>query len=787
MIRATTRGTAVRVSAIVAAMAVLAGCSSPSAPEAEPATASAARQAEPVAALGSAEKGFPGNTFEVLDKIMQGTEIFDGLLSCSTEAGCFGDETQTEVLKQLAEISKQLAEVKAEVTAGIAATRVDISAGAYAEAETAYKSTYGTAIEQASASLATITNPQATLDDREYELESFKLEAKQLMPGTPQSSLSGFFTRIAGSGEELTQGGLLGSAWRLIIAKERERQGDAKGNVPAYLPSSSINLMSHMGEQRIVEGSQLVTILLAYSVIANPTFYAKPAMQKRLTTDLQAIWRNGGKTSSAGVKPVQPGAAAVVAALPRAVPSQSGVFTAGLGIDKNEGLLVRNFSPTVDTATRIGPIVNADAGYALAPGQDKWLSYSSREGQPRREMALSRSGVNWNFDSSSGALTATVPPPSWAVDADGGFLTPIVEANPKVGSVVGYAQVGSATAAAWVPDPATGRIALKSNPQLCMAVGGRADTFWNFNNNWVRGLDAVGWLYPDGTYQEWATIGMLPRISLKTCAPNQPAQQWFLDGPVPADGLPWTNPQALISLSPPVDHMGDYPAADWKPLSTENVNQVFEYLESRGIKDRLLFDLYGSPTSPAQSRALPPVLHPVVWTTSKRIFDAGANEWPKYENSKFDMTAVAFPSVDEAGKSSFTIRPLDGKGALDAGWEKTTKPWISTAAILGQEAAPCGFLFETPSNSYTCAVKQATLDTWLSKTTSLSADSPVLAVPAPESASPSESAMPSVSASPSESSSASVTAEPSAESSPVSSGAPSGAASTEPTGQSASP
>ena len=786
MTKSMSRGMAVRVTAIAASIAVLAGCSSPAAPEAQPASASVSRQAEPVTALGSAEKGFPANTFEVLDNIMQSKEIFDGLLSCATDAGCFGDEGQTEILKQLAEISKQLAEVKAEVTAGIAATRVDISAGEYAAAETAYKSTYGTAIEQASASLAVITNPLASLDDREYELESFKLEAKQLMPGTPQASLSGFFTRIAGSGEELTQAGLLGSAWRLIIAKERERQGDAKGSVPAYLPSSSINLMSHMGEQRIIEGSQLVTILLSYSVIANPTFYAKPAMQKRLTTDLQAIWRNGGKTSSTGVKPVQPGAAAVVAALPRAVPSQSGVFTAGLGTDKNEGLLVRNFSPTVDTATRIGPIVNADAGYALAPGQDKWLYYSSREGQPRREMALSRAGVTWNFDPSSGALLATVPPPSWGVDADGGFLTPIVEANPKAGSVVGYAQFGSTTAAAWVPDPVTGRIALKSNPQLCMAVGGRADTFWNFNNNWVRGLDAVGWLYPEGTYPEWATIGMLPRISLKTCAANQPAQQWFLDGPAPADGLPWSDAQALISLSPPAEHMADYPAADWKSLSTENVNQVFEYLEARGIKDRLLFDLYGSPTSPAQSRALPPVLHPVVWTSGRRILDGSPNSWPKYENTKFDLTAVAFPTVAENGTPGFTIRPMDGSGPLEAGIETTVKPWISTAAILGQEIAPCGFLFETPSNSYTCEAKQATLEAWLSNTTSLAADSPVLAVPAPESASPSESAMPSASASPSESSSASATAEPSAESSPGSSAVPSGAASTEPSGQSAS-
>ena len=774
MTKSMSRGMAVRVTAIAASIAVLAGCSSPAAPEAQPASASVSRQAEPVTALGSAEKGFPANTFEVLDNIMQSKEIFDGLLSCATDAGCFGDEGQTEILKQLAEISKQLAEVKAEVTAGIAATRVDISAGEYAAAETAYKSTYGTAIEQASASLAVITNPLASLDDREYELESFKLEAKQLMPGTPQASLSGFFTRIAGSGEELTQAGLLGSAWRLIIAKERERQGDAKGSVPAYLPSSSINLMSHMGEQRIIEGSQLVTILLSYSVIANPTFYAKPAMQKRLTTDLQAIWRNGGKTSSTGVKPVQPGAAAVVAALPRAVPSQSGVFTAGLGTDKNEGLLVRNFSPTVDTATRIGPIVNADAGYALAPGQDKWLYYSSREGQPRREMALSRAGVTWNFDPSSGALLATVPPPSWGVDADGGFLTPIVEANPKAGSVVGYAQFGSTTAAAWVPDPVTGRIALKSNPQLCMAVGGRADTFWNFNNNWVRGLDAVGWLYPEGTYPEWATIGMLPRISLKTCAANQPAQQWFLDGPAPADGLPWSDAQALISLSPPAEHMADYPAADWKSLSTENVNQVFEYLEARGIKDRLLFDLYGSPTSPAQSRALPPVLHPVVWTSGRRILDGSPNSWPKYENTKFDLTAVAFPTVAENGTPGFTIRPMDGSGPLEAGIETTVKPWISTAAILGQEIAPCGFLFETPSNSYTCEAKQATLEAWLSNTTSLAADSPVLAVPAPESASPSESAMPSASASPSASPEASASITPSV--APTAEAVPSGEA-----------
>ena len=714
--------TMVKVLAVASALALLAGCSSSTVSMTD------GRLAAPGDAVSS---GFPGSTFDVLDNILTSSDLYNGLLSCGSAAGCFGDDGQTQILQRLDEISRQLEETKAEINAGLASTRVDVSTGDYAAAERAYSSKFGNYIAQASASLNVMTDPSASADDREYELENFKRDAAILMPGSAQTALTGFFKEIAGSGEELSQGGLLGSAWRLILAKERERQGDAKGQIPAYLPASSVNLMAHMGEQRVIEGSQLVTIIAAYSVILNPTLYAKPNQQRRLSSDLSAIWRDGGKSTAAGGKPVQPGAAAVVAALPRPLPSYSGVFTAGLGVDRNTGLLVRNFGPVANVAMTTGPIVSADSGYALAPGLDNWLATTLNSGSPRRELALSRSSVNWTFDPASGSLTTTVGAVALPqLQSEAGVLTVVVGPSPTAGSVIGFARAGTATPAAWTLDAATGRISLASDPSLCMAVGGRADRFSAFGNNWVRGLDALGWLYPDGTYPEWATHGMLPRVSLQACQPDTPTQQWFFTGPVPADGLPWADPQALAALDPQAAGMADYPAAQWKPLTTEHVEAVFAFLGSRGIKDRALFDLYGAATTPAESRALPPVLHPVVTTFGNRLLDAQAKEWPKYENRTFDLSAIVFPTPDASGKPRFTVRPTSKP--FDDGTDVTSFPWVSTAAILGQQVEPCEFLYSTPQNTSQCSYKAQLLKAYLDTRTKVADDSPVMLAPVPE-------------------------------------------------------
>lgn len=710
---------------------VLTGCSGDANPESTP---TVERVAGPVTS-GKGGLAPISEVLESLDKVMFSKELFDGLLACATDAGCFGDEGSTEISAQLQAISQQLELISADVKEGIAATRVDVATQGYAEAERSYNSAFGTRINAAIDSLAAMTNPATTPDDREAARADFEADARVLMPGAPKTTLMDFFGSIAGTGDELSQGGLLGSAWRLIQAQARQDQGDSGGTLPVYLPNDSINLMSNMGTQRLIEGAQLVAILESYSVLANPKLYAKESQQVRLAHDLNVIWMNGAPTSkSTDTLPIRPGAAAVTASLPRVVPNRSGVFTQGFGVDRNQGLLVRNFSQDVDIAGRGGgPIANADAGYHLTPGLDDWFSYTVRANQPRREMVVSRASVNWTYNPADGSLvsrgTKTDIP---GLQNEAGDLAIVTAANPGAGSVVGFAKAGSAQATAWTMDAKTGRIALRDNPSLCMTVGGRADTYSAFSNNWVRGYDAVGWLYPDLRYQAWDTHGALPRISLATCAPGNPAQQWFLSGPTPANGLPWTDAQALIALSPaaPDDNLATYPAADWKPLTSESAQGIFDALDARKVAVPGFFERYGSVTTPGNTRAMPPILHPVVWqySSGRRIYDAARSEWPPKANRDFAFTAVGFPIVDDAGSTQFFFHPTSGP-ALEPGYEVSANPWISTAAILGQQVDPCGFTFLTPRNTYTCSDKQHLLDALLKPVSTLAADSPAMLAP----------------------------------------------------------
>ena len=722
------------LSPLVAAALIATGCSSQDSTESQDAPtreASATEISDGPMVGGKPSKlpeKIPTNPFEAFNTFMGGYEFLEGILACSQPQGCFGDAGKYELNKKLDEISSQLDELKSDVAEGFAITRLEISEANYANAERDFDARYGSHIPAAMKQLDKMSNLNNSAAVRKTALRDFKREAQFLMPASAESAMRDYLTTLAGNGRSLTQGGFLGAAWKLISAGARQSQGDGKGETPLFLPTSSVNLMSDIGTQHLVEGAQLAGILAAYTVLLDPQEFKDDLdSQDILRRDLESIWTNGVN----GV----PGSAAITAALPRKMPEQSGVFTSGFGSDKSNGLLVRNFGRTVDPVNRTGPLVNADSAYALTPGFDEWLHDTKRAGDPRRELAISRTGVDWAYYPSNGALATTVTRssnvPIFPV-SDNNYYSEfgsLIATHPQVnaGGVAQFAKADNADQgnAGWDLDLERGRINPAGRSDLCLGYSTRYEGrqysgISGVGGQWTSGYDAIGPKFappymatkrsdPGGTWR-------LPRVALKNCA-NDSTQKWFLQGPIPQDGLSFWNPSELMPLSAgnlAATENDGYPVDMWHVLSLADAQNMRESILGRGVKAARLFELYGSADTAGIDRSLPPLVHPLMWTWEDRVNgDKGA--WPpggdgrmeaySGDGTEYKWTAAVLPILD-GSKQSFYFIGSDGvtKGSSFA-------KWVSTSAVLGLDVEGCTFLFQLPQNSsFSCNYKQGVND-----------------------------------------------------------------------------
>ena len=702
----------------------------------------------------SLPKKIPKEPLEAVNVLLESAGFYEGLLNCFTDVGCFAEDDTTQ--RMIEDVTAQIEDLKAEVSAGIAATRIDVARGDYARAERGYDDRYGTHIAEAMRFLDRMSDPSLSEFERNDAREDFLLEARVLVPATAASAIRGFLTSVGGNGGAQSNGGLLGAAWNLITATERSVQGDAKGEVPVFLPAKSANLMLAIGTQRLLEGTQLVTIALAYEVLSDPDLYEGDLdAQDALRQDLRTLWLNGSGTV--------PGAAAITAALPRELPNQSGVFTQGFGDDvaASDGLLVRNFGPTVDAASRPGPIVNADAGYSMAAGIDEWLDFTRRNSGARRELILARAGDTWSYAQATGALTTTVTSTDFPRLKDElGTLIATHGTPARADDVATFARLGTVfgSAIGWDLDIGDARISVREGSGLCLANLTRSDGY-----SPVRGYDKLVsyWrpIYAPGpSYGEpsVSTSYVAPRLRVTPCA-NDTRQQWFLQGPVPLDGLPFDSPSKLLSLSETNAEAieAGYPIEFWSVLTPGDARTIFRAITARAVDPTDLFMQYGSALTPAVERALPPVLRlPVKWLdftgsdqpqVLQRDAPVGVEDRNRVKNADYSMSGVAFP----VSGGQFFVRPLNEK-PFAAGYDTITEPGLSTAAILGMPVEPCIFSFLPPrGTSFSCQYKDEVRDMLAIPGASLSTTSPLNAnIGSAPSRSPSASPGSSPSASP---------------------------------------
>ena len=362
------------------------------------------------------------------------------------------------------------------------------------------------------------------------------------------------------------------------------------------------------------------------------------------------------------------------------------------------------------------------------------------------------------------------------------------------GDVAGFAREGSAAASniGWDLDPANARISVRGSSSLCLANLTRND---GISGSTIRGYDKLaGWWRPifAGGKDSNAYAGMVPiapRLRVTACA-NDTLQQWFLEGPIPMDGLPFGSPSELLPLSPTNADIidTDYPLDYWSVLSPEDVRTIFRAIAARAVDATRIFTQYGSALTPGSDRALPPMLRlPVIWLDlpgddqpgvlgRKDRETVSTRDVNRIKNIDYSMSGVAFPVTGGA----FSIQPLNEK-SFAVGYETLTEPGLSTAAILGMPVEPCVFTFLPPrGDSFPCQYKNdvqsivATPGSSLSETSVLNKSVSPSTSRSP-SATPSSSTSPSPTASPSTSPTESPSASPSV--SPESSSSPSPSAS----------
>lgn len=713
--RSTGRLRIATISAGIAVMMVVTACSSP---QDEQVTREAAGLGATIPSLPTKA---PENVFGLYNQLLDGSAFATGILSCLSAAGCFGDSKADATRAALKNISGELDGIKADIASGIATTRLDVAESNYALVEQAYNRKFGTHIATAYRALLTMSDAASSTAQRSRAFKNFKVEAEAVMPATAETAMQTYLGTVGGTGQALTQAGLLGATWRLITAQIRQEQGDANGSVPVYMPASAINLMANMGTQRLIEGAQLAAILTAYSVTLYPEDYANNTRaQDELQREITSLWINGYEGT--------PGAASIAASLPRTVPAQSGVFS-DLGTDGSAGLLVRNFGPVVDPSGRPGPLVNADAGYVLSPGLDDWLWVTRFRNDARRELTLGRSGPEWSYDQATGSLTMTIARTAIPdLSDEAGSVVAVHPATLAAGEIVRFTRAGTAPegTSGWIFDANAARISPNGRPDLCMALGARVSPWqrdFQIPKEWIKGVTAQGWRFSydkiawlDDRTPSIANAGMiaLPRITLQPCAPDS-MQQWYVDGPVPQDRLPFWDVNALMSVSPTNAEAVDkdaYPLNFWRVLKNQDVKNLFSVIASRGLDDATLFERYGSVRTPPVDRALPPALHPLMFATARAPYwfdvptDRGGGQ------DTYPVLGVAWPVTDGATKG-FSVRPVRVSSVEVSRTfvAATSVPWLSTAAMLGLDVDPCTFTFVPPARAtFACEYKNRVKD-----------------------------------------------------------------------------
>lgn len=724
---------------------------------------------------------FPTSPLEFVQSLLGEQDFIGGLLSCLMPSGCFPGAAADKTAEKLDKLSKQIDGLQKDVATGLAATRLDIAKSDYSRVEESYNEKFGNRIDVAYGLLRSMSDSSLSKAKRNRARADFEREAALLVPATTVSAMTTFMTAIAGKSDQMSKGALLGSAWSVISAKERSVLNDSKGELlPVFLPARSANLMTAMGTQRLAEGAQLLAIVTAYEVLRSPTEYETEEERKELASDLKELWLNGfGKA---------PGAAAITAALPRVLPSQSGVFTEGFGdgVKKTGGLLIRNFGPVVDAVNRTGPIVSADSGYALTPGIDEWLKRTKSKGDAKQELTVERAGANWQYDPSSGSLTTSVTATSYPeLVSELGSLVATHSAGPKAGEVAGFGRVGQVAndRARWELDPENARIHVGTDSsKLCLKVITRHQNTSRTDDIVMYGYDKPMWF--DKPWKRPSNgveaVPLAPRLSVAACA-DDTMQQWFLQGPVPMDGLPFGDADALknLSVSNVTSEELGYPVGEWESIDSERVYALFDFLNSRSIDPRALFTAYGSALTPPDDRALPPVLFPAFrygdekrtiagqfQNHSKYTGDALAyalQEWLKGWGDPAKVAMVVFP----LGKDSFLLRPVDGTAPFQQGKDTVTEPGMPTAAVMVRDVDTCTFAYIPPTDGpFDCEYKNSVKAELIAPTARLAAGSPLLTIPTPKEAaatlSPSASASPTASSSESASPTASPTSEKSA-------------------------
>ncbi len=661
-----------------------------------PALAPAAQAATPAPAPAPAaeEKG----PTSWLEKILTGFDVFDALsevwdiaATCGSTGGCLSDTSgMDEVISRLTAIENQIRDLQASTQAGFQQLQIDIQ-------NSSYQNLSGQAQPYVSAAQDAWLNLQVASDTKQPDAKRKKALAAFLADGKRFDGPDFRTAMIAIGGDTadpLNAGGVIGAAWQLVIAKERQKQGIAVNAEPPFMTWRTVELMREVGLLWASRAAQIAAVRTAYAAAtAASSAEAAVAVQESKRLGLYGDEATG-----------HPGTLRMLASIPSAIPALTAVYTGK--VEGGKGLVIGNFSPLNKiTAGRRLPIVSTDSGFTLNDRAitDGQMQHYTRSGTLTRYVEF--------FVRQQGTTDEGEPIVTMQGKGDAQCLTASsLDDRPGYTVAIQFAPCDDESNLQKLIMSGN-QIRMAGVPSKCLWINSRYDGIYYGQDRYGAGYGALDSRFTEPNAEGKAGYARLADVSFRECASDgvlSQLQGWYSQGPYPT-----TAAQPIASLpgakgaGSPLGSNPDYSAADdtsarvagipawsnrWQSLKPEWVAAMM-----KGIKDpATTLSIFDNAGVDPLDRALPAILHPALTD----ITSAG-------DNAKYEGTAWFFPTVSNTGADQSTVVWNNAEKTTTT-YDSLTHPWLPRMLTYGFLADACAYQYT--NKPATCAPKKAFID-----------------------------------------------------------------------------
>ena len=659
-----------------------------------PGMAPAAQAAAPAAV--SAQAAEPTTSW--LDKILTAFGVFDAMSTvwdiastCGSAGGCLSDTSgMNEVINRLTAIEQQISELQKSTDAGFSQLQIDIQNTSY-QTLSGQAQPYVSSAQTAWRNLKVMSDAKQTDANRKKALSAFLAAAKRFDGPDFRTAM----VAIGGdTADPLNAGGVIGAAWELIIAKERQKQGITVNANPPFMTWRTVELMREVGLMWASRATQIAAVRTAYlSATASSAADADLAVREAKRLGLYGDEPDG-----------QPGTLRIVASIPAALPALTAAYTGK--VEGGKGLVIGNFSPrNVVTPGRYLPIVSTDSGFTL---NDQAVT-DGQFPQYTRSNTLTRYAeffVRQVDVTAEGEPIVTMRGKVY----DKCLTVSSLDARPDYALSFSFTTCNDASQLQrFIMSGNQVRVA--AVPTKCLWIQSRYSGGGYGQEQLGTGYGALDARFTAPNAEGKAGYARLPDVYFLECAAQgltSQLQGWYSQGPYPTTvQQPIAGLFSAKSSGSPLGSNPDFTTADdtterpagvpawsgqWQSLKPEWVTAMMKGL----AKPSATLSIFDNAGVDPLDRVMPAILHPALTAIAK-----------PGDNAKYEGTAWTFPTVSNTGADQSTV-VWNTPDRTVTTYDTATHPWLPRMLTYGFLADTCAYQYtKKPAE---CAPKKAFMD-----------------------------------------------------------------------------